>query len=315
MSSDKEISFEDEAYMTAIAEPKMVMDEVGADIDEHGHVAVTAETATQDPFTARGCLSNALDEAIEEVNDDAIDADGKNEDGGLVGYNGKDSKLQNPVKDFRDETSGEVEGTTDTPQNLLHPEDTQSPDEPKDGKEPTIQMDKAVTVKDSLSEALDSIAMDSKDPTLDYTNYSEENASDIRYKTPRIPESLGGDSDEPDENGLVYITCDFTVDPNKYVSINYKPKTQDIKNAAKAGKKPQAKAQVGSNNETTPEEESELSDLGSPNDEPTAKQEEQAAKEAQEREAAEAAAKAQEEADKNQREREAQARRSQRRRM
>lgn len=292
MSSDNSTSFEDEAYMSAIAEPKMVMDEVGADIDEHGHVAVTSDTATQDPFTARGCLANALDEAIEEVNEDALDADGKNEEGGLVGYNGKDSKLQNPVNDFRDEMRGEVEGTTDTPQNLLRPEDTKDPVSPsgkeESGKEPTVQMDKAVTVKDSLCEALDAIAMDSKDPTPDYTDYTEENASAIKFKAPNVPESLGGDKDKPDDNGLVYVTCDFIVDPEKYISNNYKPKPPEIKNAAKAGKKPKGKAQVEEGKETTPEEEEELSDLGTPEakesanepDEPTAKQEEQAAKDA-----------------------------------
>ena len=277
MSNDA-VSFEDEAYFAAIAaEPKMVMDEVGADIEEHGHVPVTAETATQDPFTTKGCLANALDEALEgEPNDDAIDADGAKEDGGLVGYYGKDSKLLNPTNDFRDETKGDVEGTTDTPQNVLHPEDT---DEETTNREPTIQQDKAVMVKDSLAEALDSITMDSKDPTPDYTGYTEENASAIKYKAPDVPESLGGDPDKPDENGLVYVTATFTVDPDKYVSNNYKPKPNgntDIKNAAKAGKGGKVsvspmKGEQGQTEETIEETE----DIEA--DEPTAKQEEQAA--------------------------------------
>jgi hypothetical protein len=62
MSTSKDFSVEDEAYLSTIAaEPKMTMDEVGADIEEHGHVPVTKENMTQDPFTAKGSLANALD--------------------------------------------------------------------------------------------------------------------------------------------------------------------------------------------------------------------------------------------------------------
>ena len=38
MPTETDISVQDEAYLATIAaEPKMTMDEVGADIDEHGH--------------------------------------------------------------------------------------------------------------------------------------------------------------------------------------------------------------------------------------------------------------------------------------
>lgn len=50
---------EDDIYLA-----KMTMDEVGADIEEHGHVAVTRENRTQDPFSAQGSLSEALESVI-----------------------------------------------------------------------------------------------------------------------------------------------------------------------------------------------------------------------------------------------------------
>lgn len=71
---------------------KLTMDEVGADIDEHGHVAVTSENATQDPFTVKGGLSNALDDIVLE------------------------SYKTNPNLDIRNETDGEIEGVTQDPQ-------------------------------------------------------------------------------------------------------------------------------------------------------------------------------------------------------
>lgn len=227
---ENSVSLEDETYLQALStEPKMTMDEVGADIDEHGHVPVTEKTSTKDPFTAKGAMSYALDE-LEDA--------------------GKESE----------------------------------------GIEPTIQQDKAVIVKDSQAEALDAITMDGAEeieakPTIgkeqvpDYTNYSEENGSHISYKAPDIPASMGGDEDKPDENGLVYVTATFTVDPEKYISNNYRP--------ASAGKAPDAgavlrKASAAMNRPAAnPEEEASLSDLGNPEakeeanalDEPTEKQE------------------------------------------
>lgn len=297
MPQSKVVSVEDEAYLTAIsAEPKMTMDEVGADIETHGHVPVTPETATQDPFTSKGSLSYALDEALSADTDLEKEPPFTKHDDDR-----QDSRLNDPTDDFRDETKGEVEGTTDTPQNLLHP----FPSNKVNGDlEPMIQQDKAdnsTHVKDSLVEALDSIAMDANPETPlpkgneEMKGYSEETASVIPQKVPDIPESLGGDPNKADGNGLVYVTATFTVDPEKYVSNNYRPIPQgnpDIKNAAKAGKaKPNAKGAASpadGKGAVDPEAEEEMSDLGTPearesaqeSDEPTAKEEEQAAREA-----------------------------------
>ncbi|MBO6031736.1 MAG: hypothetical protein J6Q22_09705 [Prevotella sp.] len=229
MPTIKDISVEDEAYLASvIAEPKMTMDEVGADIDFHGHVPVTPDNATQDPFTAKGMLATALDESI---------------------------NAEEGEQDFRDETVGEIEGI--------------------EIGEPMVQQDSAKGVKDSLADALDPIAMDAK---FDLTDYTEENASFIKEKAPDVPKSLGGSEDKPDENGLVYVSATFTVDPDKYVSNNYRP--------ANMGKMPDAVAELKKasgamkNQSVNPEEEAELSDLGSQEDEPTDKQEDAAAKDA-----------------------------------
>lgn len=272
MPNDKDFSVKDEAYLTSIGvEPKMTMDEVGADMGECGFVPVTPETATQDPFSAKGSLANALDEDV-------------------LG----EESVEHTKDDLRDETKGEVEGTTSTPQGLIQPVETNKVDE---GQEPTIQQDKAVCVKDSLSEALDAVTMDGaeeieekppvgKDPEPDYSKYSEENGSHVPLKAPEIPTSMGGDEDKPDENGLVYVSATFTVDPDKYVSNNYRP--------ANMGKMPDAaallkqKSMAMKTKAANPEEEAGISDLGTPEakesaaspDEPTERQEKAAAKEA-----------------------------------
>ena len=290
MPTSKDFSVEDEAYLATIAaEPKMTMDEVGADIEEHGHVPVTPETATQDPFTAKGSLAYALDEALSADTDleKTIMTRDKNDH--------LDSHLTNPTDDFRDETKGEVEGTTSTPQGLIQPVESNKVGE---GLEPTIQQDKAVQVKDSLAEALDAITMDGaeeieakppigKDPEPDLSKYNEEEASHIPLKAPKIPPSLGGAEDTPDANGLVYVSATFTVDPDKYVSNNYRPtnmgKAPDALTALK-----QKRAAMNSKPTANPEEEAALSDLGTPEakesaaspDEPTPQQEEAAAKDA-----------------------------------
>lgn len=290
MPTSKDFSVEDEAYLATIAaEPKMTMDEVGADIDEHGHVPVTTETATQDPFTAKGSLANALDEAISAETDFEHTTLTRDKNDNL------DSHLTNPTDDFRDETKGEVEGTTSTPQGLIQPVESNKVGE---GLEPTIQQDKAVQVKDSLAEALDAITMDGaeeieakppvgKDPEPDLSKYDEENASHIPLKAPNIPPSMGGDEDKPDANGLVYVSATFTVDPDKYVSNNYRPTNMGkAPNALDALK--QKRAAMNSKPAANPEEEAALSDLGTPEakesaaspDEPTPQQEEVAAKDA-----------------------------------
>ena len=290
MPTSKDFSVEDEAYLATIAaEPKMTMDEVGADIEEHGHVPVTPETATQDPFTAKGSLSYALDEALSADTDleKTIMTRDKNDH--------LDSHLTNPTDDFRDETKGEVEGTTSTPQGLIQPVESNKVGE---GLEPTIQQDKAVQVKDSLAEALDAITMDGaeeieakppigKDPEPDLSKYNEEEASHIPLKAPKIPPSLGGAEDTPDANGLVYVSATFTVDPDKYVSNNYRPTNMGKAPDALAALK-QKRAAMNSKPAANPEEEAALSDLGTPEakesaaspDEPTPQQEEAAAKDA-----------------------------------
>ena len=290
MPTSKDFSVEDEAYLATIAaEPKMTMDEVGADIEEHGHVPVTPETATQDPFTAKGSLAYALDEALSADTDleKTIMTRDKNDN--------FDSHLINPTDDFRDETKGEVDGTTSTPQGLIQPVESNKVGE---GLEPTIQQDKAVQVKDSLAEALDAITMDGaeeieakppigKDPELDLSKYNEEEASHIPLKAPKIPPSLGGEEDTPDANGLVYVSATFTVDPDKYVSNNYRPTNMGEAPDALAALK-QKRDAMNSKTAANPEEEAALSDLGTPEakesaaspDEPTPQQEEAAAKDA-----------------------------------
>ncbi len=289
MPTSKDFSVEDEAYLSAIAaEPKMTMDEVGADIDEHGHVPVTTETATQDPFTAKGSLANALDEAISAETDFEHTTLTRDKNDNL------DSHLTNPTDDFRDETKGEVEGTTSTPQGLIQPVESNKVGE---GLEPTIQQDKAVQVKDSLAEALDAITMDGaeeieakppigKDPEPDLSKYDEENASHIPLKAPNIPPSMGGDEDKPDANGLVYVSATFTVDPDKYVSNNYRP--TNMGKAPDAASVLKQKSAAMQSQTSTPEGEEAISDLGTPEaresaaspDEPTEQQEKDAAKDA-----------------------------------
>ena len=289
MPTEKDISVQDEAYLATIAaEPKMTMDEVGADIDEHGHVPVTPETATKDPFTAKGSLSYALDEALSADTDLEHTTMTRDKNDHL------DSHLTNPTDDFRDETKGEVEGITDTPHGLIQPIESNKVGE---GLEPTIQQDKAVQVKDSLAEALDAITMEGaeeieakppigKDPEPDYSKYDEENASHIPLKAPDIPTSLGGDEDKPDSNGLVYVSATFTVDPDKYVSNNYRP--TNVAQAPDAAALLKKRGAAMKSKTVNPQEEAALSDLGTPEakesaaspDEPTPQQEEAAAKDA-----------------------------------
>ncbi len=293
MPTSKDFSVEDEAYLATIAaEPKMTMDEVGADIETHGHVPVTPETATKPPSddSTKDALYNALDGSItadRDFNDDIpFTKDQRND---------QDARLSDPTDDSRDETKGDVEGTTDTPQNLLHkfPSNKVNGDLDEDLK-PTVQQDSAVQVKDSLAEALDSIAMDTIEgdhPTENkemMEKYSEENASVVPQKVPDVPESLGGDKYKTDGNGLCYITAVFTVDPTKYISPNYRPAQQsgNIKNAAKI-KKGKAKLMgmpMGGGEEGvggfTESAKKQAKESAMEPDEPTAKEEQAAAKEA-----------------------------------
>lgn len=219
MPIDKDSPAEIVALAATVAvEPKMTMDEVGADIDEHGHIPVTHETATLDPFSAKGSLANALD---------AVAMDGAEE-----------IEAKPPV---------------------------------------------------------------GKDPEPDYSKYSEEDGSHIPLKAPEIPSSMGGDEDKPDANGLVYVSATFTVDPDTYVSNNYRP--------ANMGKMPDAaallkqKSGAMKSKAANPEDEAAISDLGTPEaresaaspDEPTEQQEKEAAKEADKEQKKELEADAEEE--------------------
>jgi hypothetical protein len=190
---------EDDIYFA-----KMTMDEVGADIEEHGHIAVTDENRTQDPFTTKGSLANALDEALD---------------------------YSNPNNDPTNESQGEVEGVTNDPQSPKKSDEEIKPDDTTMDKAPEVpnslaENEDAKTVKGSLSEALDSaFAMDA------VTEVSEEADDEAHHKwqheeikknVPKIPESMGG-GDQPDSNGLIYLDYTFTVDPEKYNSPNYQP--------------------------------------------------------------------------------------------
>lgn len=294
MPTSKDFSVEDEAYLATIAaEPKMTMDEVGADIETHGHVPVTPETATKSHSddSTKDALYHALDGSItadRDFNDDIpFTKDQRND---------QDAMLSDPTDDSRDETKGEVEGTTDTPQNLLHKFQSNKVNGDLDEDlKPTVQQDSAVQVKDSLAEALDAIAMDTIEgdhPTENkemMEKYSEENASVVPQKVPDVPESLGGDKYKTDGNGLCYITAVFTVDPNKYISPNYRPAQQsgNIKNAAKI-KKGKAKLQgmpmgggeEGGGGGFTESAKKQAKESAMEPDEPTAKEEQAAAKEA-----------------------------------
>lgn len=192
-------STEDDIYLA-----KMTMDEVGADIEQHGHVAVTDENRTQDPFTDKGALANALDEALD---------------------------YSNPNYDPTNESQGDIEGITNDPQSPKKSDEVIKPDDITMDRAPEVQerTSKEVDPKDakySLAEALDSVvAMDSES---DIAEESDEDAhrkwesNEIKKSVPKIPESMGG-KDEPDSNGLIYLDYTFTVDPSKYRSPNYQP--------------------------------------------------------------------------------------------
>lgn len=194
---------EDDLYLA-----KLTMDEVGADIEECGYVDVTPENATQNPFTAKGSLANALDEAIF---DPSAPVPGENIP---------------EEKDPRPELEGEIEGT----------ETGNKPDMP------TMDREGVKTAKDSLSEALGAIAMDAKhvdsieglkekeaqeneigdaDTPMDDTDKRWLKQRDEAMR-PELPKSMGG-GPKPEADGLVYLDYTFTIDPATYSSNNYQP--------------------------------------------------------------------------------------------
>lgn len=189
----------DEIYMS-----KLTMDEVGADIETEGFVPATEENRTLDPSTPKGSLANALDDAI--------------------------CDFSNPNNDTTNETNGEIEGTTQDPQN-----GEQKPQD--DFKTDDTTMDEKPT-KDSLSKALDAITMDgdeSNEPGDEDTDPSDADerwlAREREKNRPEIPEHLRT-HEQTDENGLVWLEYTFKVDPATYRSSNYQP----IADSASIGK-------------------------------------------------------------------------------
>lgn len=202
MSQDQNEPNEDDLYLA-----RFTTDEVGADVDTHGHIPVTSETATQDPFTAKGSLANALDEAEDFSNPNNIPDEGGEAPTG--------------------ELTGEVEGAS-IPDNVEEPPRSDEAYKPNDATidEAPVPQKGLGDTRTSLVAALDSITMDSDE---DVPSNEEEDASrryeeaQIKEGVAKLPKSLGGDDSEADENGLVYLTYTFSVDPAKYVSNNYQP--------------------------------------------------------------------------------------------
>ena len=231
---------EDDLYLA-----KLTTDEVGE--------------PTQDPFTAKGQLANALDEAVFNP-DDPVPGENLPEE-----------------KDPRGETDGELEGI----------EQGNTPDTPTMDTKPK-------SAKDSLAEAFDSVfSMDErvedqkpmivppqydgrKRPGDDDDNENQENEigdADTpadntdrmwlkkKYESvkPELPPSLGG-KPKTDENGLTYLEYTFTVDPEKYESNNYHPipegadakqagtetllKKKDLEERARRAEKPEESEEI-----------------------------------------------------------------------
>lgn len=242
---------EDDLYLA-----RMTMDEVGADIEEHGHVAVTDDNRTQDPFTTKGSLANALDEAL---------------------------NYSNPNYDPTNESQGDIEGVTTDPQSPFKSSSEEiKPNDTTMDKAPEVPK----TVKDSLTEAFDSVfAMDAvtevPEEAGDEAHHKWE-ADEIKKNVPQVPESMGG-GDQPDSNGLIYLDYTFTVDPAKYNSPNYQPIADAGmigNNASNAVKNPDEQAATDKVDEEVSAEETIVAAGG----EPSKDAEKVAAKEANENE-------------------------------
>lgn len=247
----------DEAYIALMAKP--TNDEVGADIETQGHVPVTPENATQDPFTQKGSLANALDDLVESSDADKADD--------LYKHLLKDEPSQqtyNTLPEMREVSTGELTGETEGIEN----------------NEVQVGEDKVVSVKDSLVSAFDeAFAMDSdEEPTAEEEQANEEFIKK-EQTPPKLPNELK-DEDKSDGNGLVYITRVFTIDPEKYLSTNYRP--VGVPNKPKVVEQRTVGGDIITKEEVTMEEESSPDakfSAESP-DEPTERQEAQAAKEA-----------------------------------
>ena len=228
----------DDAYLALMAKP--TNDEVGADIDVYGHVPVTAETATQDPFTQKGSLANALDEITEPSEADEMP---------------KEAPPQQTITaypELKEVQTGELTGEIE-------------------GVEANTKMgeDKEVSAKESLESAFkEAFVMDDDEMPSEDEERANEEWLKKSNRAPKIPESMRGE-EKPDENGLVYVTRTFTVDPEKYMSPNYRP-LKDGKPVALPTDKPFEKVEV--------KEEVEVDSSKTP--EPTPKEEKKAATEA-----------------------------------
>lgn len=233
---------------------KFTADEVGADIETHGHVAVTPETATQDPFTQKGSLANALDGLLESSEADTLPE----------AITQTHTVNHNP--ELREVATGELTGETEGVEM---------------GESKMVGEDEAVSVKDSLAAAFDeAFAMDGVEggELSEADEQAHEEWLKKSLKAPELPKSLK-DKEKPDGNGLVYITRTFKLDPTKYISPNYRP----IAATPKVIQQPTVGGDVVLKEEMTLEEKSSPDAKISANspDEPSKSQETNAAKEAE----------------------------------
>ena len=187
-----------------------------------------------------------------------------------------------------------MEGVAQDPQNdspkssnaEIKPDDTtmdKAPELPE-----SMDNNNEKTTKDSLAEALDSVV--TMDAVTEVPGESDDDAhhkwekNEIDKRVPTLPKSLGGE-EKTDGNGLVYLEYTFTVDPEKYRSANYQP----IANAADAqgGSEPNlvTKEQLFSSVSNDKVDEEVKVEEKVEEKEPTAKEEKEAAVEANEEKA------------------------------
>lgn len=244
----------DDAYISLMSKP--TNDEVGADIETYGHVTVTPENITQDPFTQKGSLSNALD--------DLIEAQGE---------------IQNQATIDNPPDSGDQ--VIHLP-NLHDKSATELTEANADADEKMVGEDEGDSAKSVLSSVFDEMfAMDGTGDNQDEDDEEELIYKDWEKKTwtvPDLPTTLD-DKDKPDANGLVYITRTFTVDPEKYLSTNYRPIAAPKKNLIQ---QKTVGGDIVTKEEVTMEEESspDAKFSAASDDEPSDRQEQEAAKEA-----------------------------------
>lgn len=91
-----------------------------------------------------------------------------------------------------------------------------------DGETEGVNTDTSHMVRDSLIEALEATAEDAASQEDEEETAQRIEDEKILATVPKVPKSLGG-GDDTDENGLVYLTYTFTVDPSEYRSNHYRP--------------------------------------------------------------------------------------------